>query len=161
MASSAVEQELQRLHDAAGGRLIPAAVVDAARHPQSPLHAHFEWDDTRAAAAHRIHQARRLIASVRVVHHREHVTVRSAVFIRDPTLPANEAGYVAVKRLRTNEDAARQAIVAEFQRAVAALHRARSLAVVLDMSAMLEDSIKSIDLMRAQAEAPALPAAQQ
>lgn len=42
-------------------------VLDAARDPSSPLHPKFEWDDTVAAEAHRLEQARQLIAHYRQV----------------------------------------------------------------------------------------------
>jgi hypothetical protein len=42
-------------------------VVDDARDVASPLHSEFEWDDPKAAELHREHQARQIIASVRVV----------------------------------------------------------------------------------------------
>ena len=48
------------------GYLTPAAVVEAARPADHPLHARFEWDDTVAAEAWRREQAHELIRSVRV-----------------------------------------------------------------------------------------------
>jgi hypothetical protein len=50
-----------------GGELHAADVVEEARDPKSLLHAHFEWDDRRAAEAHRLDQARTLIRSIRIV----------------------------------------------------------------------------------------------
>jgi hypothetical protein len=41
-------------------------LVERARNPNSPLHPHFEWDDSRAAQAHRVAQAERLIVRARV-----------------------------------------------------------------------------------------------
>lgn len=61
-----VTRELRRLAAAHEGRIEPAAVVEAARSPRSPLHRHFEWDDTEAATQYRLEQARCLIRSVRV-----------------------------------------------------------------------------------------------
>ena len=46
------------------GELTPAAVLDSASDPKSPLHSYFTWDNTEAAQKWRIHQARSLIASV-------------------------------------------------------------------------------------------------
>jgi hypothetical protein len=54
---------LSRKHN---GGLGPEVVVDAARDEASPLHDHFEWSDTAAAAAHRAEQARELIRSITV-----------------------------------------------------------------------------------------------
>jgi hypothetical protein len=47
--------------------LRPKAVVDAARNKKHPLHPHFEWDDSVAAEAYRVDQARSLIRIVRVI----------------------------------------------------------------------------------------------
>lgn len=49
-----------------GGKLCPAAVVEAARDEDSPLHGAFCWDDTEAARLYRLDQAQRLIRSFRV-----------------------------------------------------------------------------------------------
>lgn len=48
------------------GHLTPEMVVDAARSPESPLHSHFDWDDSVAAEAWRRDQARHLIMRCRV-----------------------------------------------------------------------------------------------
>lgn len=44
----------------------PRALVSAAKRKSHPCHAMFEWDDTAAAAAYRVDQARRIIRSVQV-----------------------------------------------------------------------------------------------
>lgn len=43
------------------GLITPPAVVESARPDSSPLHHHFEWDDTEAAHSFRLSQARGLI----------------------------------------------------------------------------------------------------
>lgn len=53
--------------------LKPKDVVEAARPEESPIHSHFEWDDTRAAEAHRLNQAGKLIARVEM-----EITLRGA-----------------------------------------------------------------------------------
>lgn len=45
----------------------PHHVLDDARDPDSPLHNHFEWDDTTAAEQHRLQQARTLINGLRII----------------------------------------------------------------------------------------------
>lgn len=49
------------------GEARPDAVVDLARDPDSPLHPCFEWDDTKAAEAHRLDQARYILRAVVIV----------------------------------------------------------------------------------------------
>ena len=46
------------------GEITPRGVVDDAVNPKSPLHPCFEWDDDKAADAHRLSQARKLIGSI-------------------------------------------------------------------------------------------------
>lgn len=48
-------------------KLMPAAVIEHARQPDSPLHGYFEWDDSKAAHAYRLVQARHLIAEIEIV----------------------------------------------------------------------------------------------
>lgn len=45
----------------------PEAVLELARPEDSPLHSMFEWDDTKAAEAYRLGQARKIIQQVAIV----------------------------------------------------------------------------------------------
>ncbi|MFO0271514.1 MAG: hypothetical protein ACK53W_13385 [Gemmatimonadota bacterium] len=137
MLNADVEQALRGL-ERPDGRIVPAEVVDAARDPTSPLHGHFEWDDTVAAERHRLDQARQLIRQSML-----HVTVREVPltvprYIRDPDATAREAGYIATMRARSDEDIARAAIVAEMQRVAQAARRAKALAAVLGVAADID-----------------------
>jgi hypothetical protein len=62
--AQAVGERLERLRAAGAGELTPEAVVEDARHPASPLHSLFEWDDTQAAHQYRLVQARAVIRAV-------------------------------------------------------------------------------------------------
>jgi hypothetical protein len=62
-----VARELRGLYRKNGNRLHPEDVVNAARDPESVLHSHFTWDDSKAADEYRLFQARRLIATVKIV----------------------------------------------------------------------------------------------
>ncbi len=46
------------------GRVTPESFLDAATPDESPLHRFFEWDDSRAAREHRLHQARQIVRTV-------------------------------------------------------------------------------------------------
>lgn len=59
-----VKDELVAITKMQGGQLTPAAVVDAARPRNSPLHEYFDWSDTSAAEKFRLLQARQLIRTV-------------------------------------------------------------------------------------------------
>jgi hypothetical protein len=62
-----VGERLEQLRTDSGGTVTPHAVVADARDEASPLHPVFEWDDSKAANAYRIDQARSVIADVMVV----------------------------------------------------------------------------------------------
>ena len=53
--------ELRKIADGNNGILMPEAVIHAARPKDSPLHSQFEWNNSKAAHAHRLWQARHLI----------------------------------------------------------------------------------------------------
>lgn len=61
-----IGEALAEIAAAAGGKLTPPAVVEAARPVGHPLHAHFEWDDSKAAELYRHDQAREIIRVIRV-----------------------------------------------------------------------------------------------
>jgi hypothetical protein len=65
MTKPEIVKELQRLKRA--DKLLPDAVVKAARNPSNPLHDQFEWDDKVAGHKYRLWQARVLISSVTIV----------------------------------------------------------------------------------------------
>lgn len=63
MTDPTIIELLHALEDSSG-RLTAEAVVQEATSVASPLHGYFEWDDTVAAQAHRLNQARALIRVV-------------------------------------------------------------------------------------------------
>lgn len=42
-------------------------LVEAARDPKSPAHTHFDWNDRRAAKAHRVEQARHYLKGIEII----------------------------------------------------------------------------------------------
>lgn len=44
--------------------LTPDKIVNSAKSKSSPLHKHFEWDDTEAAKEFRLHQARDMVSHI-------------------------------------------------------------------------------------------------
>lgn len=65
---SLVDEELLRLHDEKGA-LVADDVVEWATPVTSPLHEHFEWDDSVAGHEYRLVQARQLIRRVKITVH--------------------------------------------------------------------------------------------
>ena len=141
------------------GRLTPAAVVEDAKNKASPLHGLFQWDKSKAAYAHWLDQARQLISSVRVVIQLEKSTVKSVYYVRDPSAQANDQGYIAVTTLRSDEEASRAALVAEFTRVADMLRRAREIATVLGARDEVEGLLQQVVGMRQRFVDP--PAMQQ
>lgn len=130
------------------GRLTPEDVVASAKKKDSPLHSFFEWDIKKAAYAHWLAQARELITTVMVVTKTETTSIKSVYYVRDPRCAGGEQGYISTDKLRTNEDLARDVLIAEFSRAGAALVRARTMAKVLSLEAEVENLITGIDTLR-------------
>lgn len=110
------------------GRLDPKDVVNDARHPRSPLHDSFEWDDSVAAEQHRLLQARRLIGAVKFEIRIHKVDIPAPIYVKDP----DDHVYRTVVAVRSDEDQARAALIAATDRVVAALKRARVLAMALN-----------------------------
>jgi hypothetical protein len=133
-----VRAALLALSEVHGGRLEPDIVLEAARDERSPLHGEFEWDTEEAAYRWRLEQARALIRSVRVVVTVEDHEYSVPVFVRDPEMGVRKQGYVTLDRLKLQADVAREALVAEFGRVVAALDRARAVAIGLGLGAEVE-----------------------
>lgn len=95
---STLRDHLQSIYDQKG-KLTPALVLDEARDPNHPLHHRFQWDDSKAAEAYRLQQARDLIRSVRVTYREatekeQSRAVRGFVAPRSPDKP-NE--YIPVE----------------------------------------------------------------
>lgn len=61
-----IGEALEKIAVEHDGDLTPAAVVEAAKSRSSPLYRHFEWNDQKAAEAHRLNQARVLIRAIRI-----------------------------------------------------------------------------------------------
>lgn len=137
MSLDDIKQRLQEL-ERDNGRLVPADVVEAARDPESPLHHHFEWDDSEAAQRYRITQARTLIRSVLVEITVRDVPLSVVGYVRDPEADAKQAGYRNIMKLRSEEDAARAAIVDEMKRVANAVRRAKTVAAVLGVTGDIE-----------------------
>jgi hypothetical protein len=62
-------EELERIADIHGGKVIPGDVRDESRPEGTVLHRYFEWDNWTAAELHREEQARRLIRSIVRIEH--------------------------------------------------------------------------------------------
>ncbi len=101
--------------------LTPPIVVEEARSPESPLHSHFEWDDSVAGEKYRQHQAAELIRSVRIISGRDEdgpKEIREWVSVERPTGRRYEPVSEVVA-----DDFSLQLVLQEMQRDIAALRR--------------------------------------
>lgn len=97
-----IGDELMRLEKA--GTNSPEEIVDSARNPESPLHNLFDWSDTEAAKQWRLHQARTLVCTVRVVLDSREQDARSKsirAFVKTPSpedkeKPAKRPHYTSI-----------------------------------------------------------------
>lgn len=142
----AIRDRLAEICKANGGVLTPEAVVEDAKSKASPLHGQFTWNTKEAAYQHWLDQARSLIRTVRVVVTEE--WIRAPAYVRDPNAEHNAQGYVETLSLRSDADAARAVVVAEFARAAAAMRRAREVAKVLDLEREVDELIGLIEVTR-------------
>lgn len=138
-----LEEELDRLAKKGAGTLTPVSVVDAARSPESPLHRYFEWNDSLAAIAHRLDQARVLIRSVRVS-----VTVEEKIlvvprYVHNPSVEEGESGYCALLTIDDNQQK-RNVISSELATGMAHLRRAGNIALAIDNSQLHDQLLRDI-----------------
>lgn len=97
VAASLIEREVEKI-ERKHGVCHPAMLVKAAAKETSPLHGLFEWDDSEAARQWRVHQARRVINTLRVVVD-DQITQRPAfVHVRRITPEGVADGYMATHR---------------------------------------------------------------
>lgn len=113
-------QALHQLHTT-HGHLTADLVLEEAGHETSPLHSHFEWDDTEAAHRYRLNQARGLIRSFRVTY-RDDQTAKSTVRAYVSVQSDNGPVYRATEDVLTDEFAHRL-LVQQLQRDLKALER--------------------------------------
>jgi hypothetical protein len=134
--SDAVRERLASLEK--NGRITPEDVIEDAKNPDSPLHSQFEWDQGKAAHAHWVETARKLIRGVRLVRHVESRLVSSVAYVRDPTCAANQQGYRSVVSVKTERQLAEEVFREEVRRLVALTRRVSELATMLGMKEDLD-----------------------
>lgn len=147
-----VKAALEAIARRNGGRLTPEEVIEAARPKDSPLHACFTWNNAEAAGLQRLHEARALLRSVRVVVETEERVFKVIAYIRDPSRNSDEQGYVSTAVLRTDADLARAALVTEFGMAASALRRALEVADALQMRDEVKKHMDGISAMKHRVE---------
>ena len=104
ISPEAVRDEIEAL-DAEGVADKPRAMVDRARPKNAPLHPAFEWDNKKAGEAWRVHQARNLIRSVRIVTEQPDGTRTSApLVVHVPAQPGQKGSYELAAKVIESPD---------------------------------------------------------
>lgn len=137
MNDTAAIERIRQLENEHGELTVETILKDAKKR-SSPLHDYFQWDDAKAAHEWRKEQARRLIRGVRLVIHESETKVRQVGYVRDPNKDYHDGGYVSTVSLRGDKDRARDALIAELDRAEASLARAYDVADALGLSGEVE-----------------------
>ncbi len=115
-----VGEELEAMRVRRNGHLTPRGVVEDARSADSPLHPIFEWNDVKAAEAHRETQARELLRMVvvRLDEQPEESPVRAFVSVRVEQEPV----YTSVQNA-LSDDALREQMLASAMRELVSVRR--------------------------------------
>ena len=131
--SSRIELELRGLAAKNGGMLVPASVVEFARDPSTALHSQFTWDDTDAAEAWRLHEARNIIRVHVTVLHADSEPVRVFTSLRSDR--DSNAGYRLTVDVLSNDELRAQMLAdakAELQATKRKYHNLQELTSVWD-----------------------------
>jgi hypothetical protein len=126
--------------------LIDEVLADA-RHPDSPLHAEYEWDPVKAHPDYLKWVTRDLIRSVRVEVITRESKVSTVVYVHDPRVGPQEQAYTAAATLRSEPAAAREALVAECKVALAYLRRARDVAVAVGLEGEVDGVLEQLGVV--------------
>lgn len=106
---AAIRAELDRLKaKSKDGRLMPRAVIAAARSPKSPLHAAFTWDKNKALEQNLLREAQTLIAEYTVVMMHGDKAIKTRHFVSLTTDRRNGGGYRVVSEVLDDETMTRQ-----------------------------------------------------
>ena len=150
ITDESVTEALERIaKDDTDGLVQPAAVVDQARDPKSPLHRYFEWDDNEAAEQYRLYQARNLIARVKIVYEDPNQSNLKYVSVSVTTVKGGaRRGYVPIERAAADPDLYEQ-VVRDAQAGMIAYRNRLSAfqtahAIVLKIDAAIKET-KKID----------------
>lgn len=129
--------ELERIRKQHDGLLQPEAIVKAATRPSSALHRHFEWDDRKAAHAHRKRTARELVRAIVVVAENGNSgrVYANVSVVDDDDEEQSERGYVPIATM--TRDQYQSALSLLRAKAVAIRYAIDELRVVADSAEKL------------------------
>ena len=128
------EKILAKMRAARGGRHVSAEELLAeAAAPEHPLHGDFQWDDSAAAHAWRMQQARAIVRTVQVATITDMVPISCVAYVRDPALSSRQQGYLAIDAVTKKSEEARSIIHMLIHRIRTHVENARSVAGALGL----------------------------
>jgi hypothetical protein len=120
---------------ASEGKLNTDAVLAEARKKTSPLHAHFQsrgaFDAKKAMLEYGRSIAGELIRSFKITIKTTKVEIQGPAYVSNPRVARS---YLPIEDVRSDQDLAREVLIAEFRRAGAATARAKNVAAALDLA---------------------------
>lgn len=131
-----VGEELLRIEER-DGKIAAEAVVEEARPESSSLHRIFEWDNGIAGEAWRVHQARNLIRSVRLIED-DAATKKTETLEVFVHVPDEDGGYRSATSVVKAIDAYTAALSALQQRIGAAVDAVQELKSIADREPEVE-----------------------
>lgn len=138
--TTSVQEILETLFNDSG-MLTPERVLRFAEPEDSPLHTHFEWDDTEAAHKYRVEQARTLIRGVTITHARA-PDMRIRAYVSLPTDRAAGAGYRRMADVLSSDFLRHQLTSEMLAQARAWEERARMLGYAFDSKSIVRQAKK-------------------
>lgn len=140
VSANVAGQILQELTESEGG-LTPQKLVDASRDENHPLHCEFEWDDSVAAEAYRITQAKQLIRDITIVHDEEQKKTDRGFVIT----PGGNHVYVPLNDALNNEEWKTNLLNAAKRDMIAFVAKYRRLQ---ELTAVIEPMTDLLDLLK-------------
>ena len=140
VSANVAGQILQELTESEGG-LTPQRLVDESRDENHPLHCEFEWDDSIAAEAYRITQAKQLIRDITIVHDEEQKKSDRGFVIT----PGGNHVYVPLNDALNNEEWKTNLLNAAKRDMIAFIAKYRRLQ---ELTAVIEPMTDLLDLLK-------------
>lgn len=146
--AQAAAQRLRELEVQSDGNLQPSAVVQDAKKESSPLHSFFDWNKDRAAEAHWLDQARKLIRCFRYISTIETTKVSVPYYVRNPKVESHVQGYLATSTLISEPETGVKVVLHELACAKGLLVRAAKLAMAAGIKADVSLAISVVNDLR-------------
>jgi len=115
-------EELEKIAAENGGVLTPDSVVKAAENEDSPLHDHFDWNDSSAAEKFRLAQARQMINHIEItvtIDGDEIAEQRAFMNVMQPSKNGKSGSnvYVTVEKAMTSKEYRKQILATAMREA--------------------------------------------